>query len=249
MKQFIFEARNGIHIIDLGKTLTQLETACNVLSKTVAKGGKVLFVGTKKQAQEAVKEAAIACGQYYVTERWLGGTMTNLKTIRKSINRLKEIERLESTGNINAYVKQEQSAIRREAARLHKNLDGIRDMDQMPAMMFIIDLKREHNAVAEGRRLNIPIAAIVDTNCDPDLASYPIAGNDDAIRSVRLILATVVQTITLAKAEFDAKNTRRKNVEAAPVAPEVPVEAAPGIEALAALATPPPQAPPASATV
>ncbi len=249
MKQFIFEARNGIHIIDLGKSLTQLETACNQLSKAVAKGGKVLFVGTKKQAQEAVKEAAIACGQYYVTERWLGGTMTNLKTIRKSINRLKEIERLESTGNINAYVKQEQSAIRREAARLHKNLDGIRDMDQMPAMMFIIDLKREHNAVAEGRRLSIPIAAIVDTNCDPDLADYPIAGNDDAIRSVRLILATVVQTITLAKAEFDAKNTRRKNVEPAPVAPEVPVAAAPGIEALAALATPPPQAPSASAAV
>jgi len=249
MKQFIFDARNGIHIIDLGKTLTQLESACNLLSKTVAKGGKVLFVGTKKQAQEAVKEAAVACGQYYVTERWLGGTMTNLKTIRRSINRLKEIERLESTGNINAYVKQEQSAIRREAARLHKNLDGIRDMDQLPAVMFIIDLKREHNAVAEGRRLNIPIAAIVDTNCDPDLADYPISGNDDAIRSVRLILGTVVQTIALAKAEFDAKNTRRKNVEPAPLAPEAPAAAAPGIEALAALATPPPSTPAPSAAV
>jgi small subunit ribosomal protein S2 len=247
MKQFIFEARNGIHIIDLGKTLTQLESACNLLSKTVAKGGKVLFVGTKKQAQEAVKEAAVACGQYYVTERWLGGTMTNLKTIRKSINRLKEIERMETSGTINQYVKQEQSAIRREAARLHKNLDGIRDMEQMPAVMFIVDLKREHNAVAEGRRLNIPIAAIVDTNCDPDLADYPIAGNDDAIRSVRLILATVVQTITLAKAEYDAKNVRRKNVEPAPAAPEAPAAAAPGIEALAALATPPPAAPAPSA--
>lgn len=247
MKQFIFEARNGIHIIDLGKTLTQLESSCNLLSKTVAKGGKVLFVGTKKQAQEAVKEAAIACGQYYVTERWLGGTMTNLKTIRKSINRLKEIERMETSGTINQYVKQEQSALRREAARLHKNLDGIRDMEQLPDVMFVIDLKREHNAVAEGRRLNIPIAAIVDTNCDPDLADYPIAGNDDAIRSIRLILTTVVQTISQAKAEYDAKNVRRKPVEAAPAAPVAPAAAAPGTEALAALATPPPAAPAAPA--
>lgn len=244
MKQYIFDARNGIHIIDLGKTLNQLETACDLLSKTVAKGGKVLFVGTKKQAQEAVKEAATACGQYYVTERWLGGTMTNLKTIRRSINRLKEIEKMEADGSINNYGKQEQSALRREALRMLKNLGGIRNMEQLPEAMFVVDIKREHNAVAEGRRLNIPIAAIVDTNCDPDQVDLPIAGNDDAIRSVRVILGTVVQAITQGRAEYDAKYGRRKTTEvAAPApAPEAPVTPSP--EALAALANPAaPQAP------
>ena len=135
MKRFIFDARNGIHVIDLSKTLTQLTEATEFLSKTVAKGGKILFVGTKKQAQEAVKEAAKACGQMFVTERWLGGTMTNLQTIRRSLARLREIEKMEADGSINAYVKQEQSAIRREAARLFKNLDGIRVLDNKPAAM------------------------------------------------------------------------------------------------------------------
>jgi small subunit ribosomal protein S2 len=214
MKRFIFDARNGIYIIDLSKTMAQLETACEFLHKTVLGGGKVLMVGTKKQAQEAVKEAALACGQFYVIERWLGGTLTNLKTIRRSINRLKEIEKMEANGTINAYGKKEQSAIRREAARLHKNLDGIRGMEQQPDAMFIIDIKREHNAVAEGRRLNIPMVAIVDTNCDPDLIDYPVAGNDDAIRSIRLVLSTIVQNITQAKAEHDARFSRRKTEEA-----------------------------------
>ena len=167
MKQFIFDARNGIYIIDLSKTLTQLETAA-VLAKTIAKGGRALFVGTKKQAQEAVKESAKSCGQLYVTERWLGGTLTNLKTIKRSLGRLKQIEKMETDGTINNYVKQEQSSIRREAARLFKNLDGIRAMDNLPSALFIVDIKREHNAVAEARRLKIPIVAIVDTNCDPD---------------------------------------------------------------------------------
>src|SRR5580700_9796915 len=153
MKPFIFDARNGIHIIDLSKSLTQLETACDFLHGVVAKGGNVLFVGTKKQAQEAVKESAKACGQLYVTERWLGGTLTNFNTIKRSIARLKQIERWETDGSINQYVKQEQSMYRREAARLFKNLDGIRTMDKYPAAMFIVDIKREHNAVAEGRRL------------------------------------------------------------------------------------------------
>src|SRR3989454_395633 len=196
MKPFIFDARNGIHIIDLSRTLNQLEAACNFLTSTVSKGGRVLFVGTKKQAQQAVKETARECGQFYVTERWLGGTLTNFQTIKRSIARLKQIEKMETDGSINAYVKQEQSVIRRELARLIKHFDGIRGMDKFPAAMFVVDIKREHNAVAEARRLKIPLVAIVDTNCDPDLVDYPIAGNDDAIRSVRLVLQTIVQTIS-----------------------------------------------------
>jgi small subunit ribosomal protein S2 len=218
MKPFIFDARNGIHIIDLSKTLNQLEAATNFLSNTVSKGGKVLFVGTKKQAQQAVKETAKECGQFYVTERWLGGTLTNFNTIKRSIGRLKQIERMETDGSINVYVKQEQSMIRREAARLVKFFDGIRTMDKHPGAMFVVDIKREHNAVAEARRLKIPVVAIVDTNCDPDLVDYPIAGNDDAIRSVRMILATIGQTITQAQAEYEAKYARRRQTEAA--APE-----------------------------
>src|SRR5213075_1582532 len=144
------------------------------------------------------KESAKGCGQMFVTERWLGGTLTNLQTIRRSLGRLREIEKMEADGSINNYVKQEQSAIRREAARLFKNLDGLRQLDGSPAAMFVVDIKREHNAVAEARRLKIPIIALVDTNCDPDLIDYPIPGNDDAIRSVRLILSIVQQSITTA---------------------------------------------------
>lgn len=223
MKPFIFDARNGIHIIDLSKTLNQLESACDFLAGTVRKGGKVLFVGTKKQAQHAVKETAKECGQFYVTERWLGGTLTNFATIKRSIGRLAEIEKMETEGTINRFVKQEQSVIRREAARLTKFFDGIRGMDKTPGALFVVDIKREHNAVAEARRLKIPVAAIVDTNCDPDLVGFPIAGNDDAIRSVRVILATIGQVITHAQAEYEAKYARRKTTEEAPAEPPAPV--------------------------
>ena len=218
MKPFIFDARNGIHIIDLSKTVSQLDTACSFLNTTVRKGGSVLFVGTKKQAQEAVREAAKACGQHYVTERWLGGTLTNFSTIKRSIARMKEIEKMETDGSINAFVKQEQSVLRRECARLTKYFEGIRSMDKFPEAMFIVDVKREQNALREGRRLNIPIVGIVDTNSDPDQVNYPIAGNDDAIRSVRLILTTLVQTISQARAEYEAKHARRKTEEA-PIEP------------------------------
>jgi small subunit ribosomal protein S2 len=235
MKPFIFDARNGIHIIDLSKSLAQLEAACNFLHGVVSKGGSVLFVGTKKQAQEAVKQAAKECGQLYVTERWLGGTLTNFNTIKRSIARLKQIERWDTDGTLNQYGKQEQSMYRREAARLFKNLDGIRSMDKYPAAMFVVDIKREHNAVAEGRRLKIPIAAIVDTNCDPELVDFPIAGNDDAIRSVRMVLQTVVQTITMARAEYEAKYGRRKAQEEETSQPAPAETAAP--------APPPPPAP------
>ena len=233
MKQFIFDARNGIHIIDLSKTINQLEAACNFLGDICRKGGQVLFVGTKKQAQEAVREAAKACTQHYVTERWLGGTLTNFQTIKRSIARMKQIEKMDADGSINQYVKQEQSMLRREHARQSKYFEGIRSMDKVPAAMFVVDVKREHNAVAEARRLKIPIVALVDTNCDPDLVTYPVAGNDDAIRSVRLILTTVVQTITQARGEYEAKYGRRK-VEAEAPAPEPAAEApAPAAEPVA----------------
>jgi len=211
MRPFIFAERNGIHIIDLAQTVKRLDVALDAVRETVARGDSVLFVGTKKQAQEAVKEAAKACGQHYVTERWLGGTLTNFNTVKRSIARMKQIEKMETDGSISHYVKQEQSMLRREAARLSKNFEGIRSMDRFPAAMFIVDIKREHNAVAEGRRLQIPIVAVVDTNCDPDLVDYPIAANDDAIRSVRMILTTLVQTITLARAEFESRASRRKS--------------------------------------
>ena len=215
MKKFIFDARNGIHIIDLSKTATQLQAACNFLSETVRKGNSVLFVGTKKQAQQAVKDTAKECGQLFVCERWLGGTLTNYGTLKKSIARLKEIEKMEADGTINQYVKQEQSMIRREAARFMKYLDGIRSMDRMPGAMFVIDIKREHNAVAEARKLKIPVVALVDTNCDPEQADFPIAGNDDAIRSVRVILAAVGQAITQGKAEFESKKSRKPQADEA----------------------------------
>ncbi len=238
MKPFIFDARNGIHIIDLSKSAQQLDAACSYLGGVVRKGGLVLFVGTKKQAQETVKESAKTCGQLYCTERWLGGTLTNFQTVKKSIARMKSIEKMETDGSINDYGKQEQSMIRREHARQFKYFDGIRSMDKYPAVMFVVDVKREHNAVAEARRLKIPIVAITDTNCDPDLVDYPIAGNDDAIRSVRLILSAIVQAVGEAKAEYDSKRARgnkpadqtEATEAAAPVAeaaPAAPKETAP----------------------
>jgi small subunit ribosomal protein S2 len=214
MKPFIFDARNGIHIIDLSKTEAQLQAALNFLGNTVRKGGKILFVGTKKQAQQVVKDTAKETGQMFVTERWLGGTLTNFATVKTSIKRLKEIEKMDADGSINDYVKQEQAVIRREGARLNKYFDGLRDLDKMPAAMFVVDTKREHNAVAEAKTLGIPVVAFVDTNSDPDDAEYPIAANDDAIRSIRLILGAISQAITQGRAEFESKKSRRVNEDA-----------------------------------
>jgi small subunit ribosomal protein S2 len=230
MKPFIFDARNGIHIIDLSKTLTQLQAACDFLSNTVRKGGKVIFVGTKKQAQQCVKDTAKECGQFFVVERWLGGTLTNYNTIKTSIKRLKEIEKMDTDGTINDYVKQEQAMIHREGARLNKYFDGIRGMDKHPAAMFVVDIKREHNAVAEARKLKIPIVALVDTNSDPDLVTYPIAANDDAIRSVRMIMATIGQVITQAQAEFESKRARKPDASETAAAPEEKFESAAAVE-------------------
>ena len=229
MKPFIFDARNGIHIIDLSKTEAQLEAALNYLANSVRKGGKILFVGTKKQAQICVKETAKETGQMFVVERWLGGTLTNFATVKTSIKRLKEIEKWETDGSLANYGKQEQAVIRREGARLNKYFDGLRELDKMPAALFVVDVKREHNAIAEAKKLGIPVVALVDTNCDPEDADYPIAANDDAIRSVRLLLSAVSQAITQARAEFESKKSRRLNEDAAPA--EAAVAPAPEVAA------------------
>ncbi len=211
MRPYIFKAHNGVHIIDLAQTAQQLDSACNFIGNTVRGGGKVLLVGTKKQAQSIVREVAETNNQHYVTDRWLGGMLTNLKTVKQRLKRLKEIEGMEEDGSITSYVKQEQASIRREKARLVKNLGGIRQMDSVPDVVFIVDIKREHNAVAEARKLRIPIVAIVDTNCDPELIDYPIAGNDDALKSIQVIVDAISKTITQAKGEFIAKTGQDDN--------------------------------------
>ena len=195
MKPFIFEKRNAIYIINLGETVKQLQAATQFLSGVAERKGKVLFVGCKKQAQEAVKEAAEACGHFYVNQRWLGGTLTNLATIRKSIGRLKYIENLEKQPEYPKMGKQEIAAVRREGDKLFRNLEGIRNMEKFPDALIIIDTQREAIAVAEARRLGIPVVAIVDTNANPDLIDYPIAGNDDAIRAIRVILQKLVDAL------------------------------------------------------
>ena len=201
MKPFIFEQRNSIYIINLSETVKQLQAATDFLANVARNGGKVLFIGCKKQAQEAVKEAAQACGQLYVNQRWLGGTLTNLTTIRKSVGRLSYLEQIEKSPEYSQMGKQELSALRREAEKLRRNLEGIRTMERLPDALVVIDTTREAIAVAEARRLNIPTVAIVDTNADPDLVTYPIAGNDDAIRAIRVILQKLVDAIYTATHE------------------------------------------------
>ena len=195
MRDFILEEKNSIYIIDLSITIEQLARAASYLGELVKNGGKILFVGTKKQAQEAVREAAEVTGQFFVNQRWLGGTLTNLQTIRRSVARLREFEELEKTPAFSRMNKQETSALRREAAKLHRNLEGLLNMEQLPDALVIIDTNREEIAVAEASRLKIPVVAIVDTNCDPEKIDYPIAGNDDAIRSIRVILQKLVDSI------------------------------------------------------
>ena len=195
MRDFILEEKNSIHIIDLSKTVDQLAKAGDFLSGIAGRGGKILFVGCKKQAQEAVKEAAQACGQFYVNQRWLGGTLTNLVTIRKSVAKLKDFEALEKSAGFNKINKAEASAMRREATRIRKNLEGVLEMEKQPDAIVIIDTVKESIAVAEALRLGIPIVAIVDSNSNPEEVNYPIAGNDDAIRSIRIILQKLVDVI------------------------------------------------------
>lgn len=221
MKRYIFGARNGIYILDLTKTLTQLQVACGFLHEVVLNNGIVLFVGTKKQAQQTIKETATRIGMPYVVDRWLGGTLTNLRTIRNSVNRLKQIDAKLASPEAAQIPSKELPSLRRELAKLHRNLDGIVNMEKPPAAMFVVDIHHQEIAVHEAQRLNIPIIAIVDTNCDPDQVTYPIAGNDDAIRSIKLISTVIGDTIAEALTELG------KTLPQAPVAEPVPVAAEP----------------------
>ncbi len=193
MRPYIFGARNGIHIIDLQQTVKLFRTAYDKVAETVAKGGKVLFVGTKRQAQEAVAQEAGRAGQYYVTNRWMGGTLTNLVTIQKSVDRLKKLEAMFEDGSINRYQKKEILTLQREMDKLNLTLGGIKNMDRLPQLAFIIDPNREDIAVKECRKLGIPIVAVTDTNCDPDVIDYIIPGNDDAIRAIKLFVTAFAE--------------------------------------------------------
>lgn len=199
MKRYIFTERNGIYIIDLQKTVKKVEEAFNYVKEIAADGGNVLFVGTKKQAQDSVREEAERAGMYYVNQRWLGGTLTNFQTIQKRVKRLKDIERMREDGTFDVLPKKEVVGLEKELERLEKFLGGIKDMTGIPDVMFVIDPRKERIAVAEARKLNIPIVAIVDTNCDPDEIDYVIPGNDDAIRAVRLLTAKMADAVLEAK--------------------------------------------------
>ncbi|HZY10498.1 MAG TPA: 30S ribosomal protein S2 [Bacteroidota bacterium] len=187
MKPFIFMERNGIHIIDLKKTQELLEAACNALSNIVAEGKRILFVGTKQQASQIIQEEAVRCGQFYVAARWLGGMLTNFATIRKSVKRLTNIEKMESDGTYDKITKKEILVLDREKEKLHNVLSGVVEMTRQPGAIYVVDIKKEEIAVKEARRLGIPVFAIVDTNCDPALVDYPIPANDDAIKSIQAI--------------------------------------------------------------
>ncbi len=219
MKPYIFGERNGIYIIDLAKSLAHLRQAQQFLYDTVVTGRKVLFVGTKKQAQEPLKEAAERLNQFYVTHRWLGGTLTNSQTVRRSVQRMRDLDRREQAGELDKLAsKKESSMLRREYQKLHRNLCGIADMDRLPGAMFVVDINREAIAVAEANRLGIPVVALVDTNCDPEAIDYPIPGNDDAIRAIRLIVKTVADTVQQASNEYArvaAEEARRRAIEQA----------------------------------
>src|SRR5579863_8090897 len=199
MKRYIYGARNGIYIIDLHQTIKMFEDALTYVKNVVEDGGTVLFVGTKKQAQAAIKEAAQRSGQYFIAERWLGGTLTNWKTIQLRVSRLKELDRMETEGYFERLPKKEALDRRKEREELNRFLEGIRNMAALPTIMFVVDLNKEIIAVREARKLGIPIVAVVDTNCDPDLADVIIPGNDDAIRAIRLVTQKVSETIIEAR--------------------------------------------------
>ena len=216
MAPYIYTERNGIYIIDLQKTVKKLEEAYNFVRDTSANGGNILFVGTKKQAQDAIKEEAARCGGYYVNARWLGGMLTNFRTMRSRIDRLAQLKKMEEDGTFAMLPKKEVIKHQGEIAKLEKYLGGVKEMKKIPAAMFIVDPRKERNAIAEAKKLNIPVVAIVDTNCDPDEIDYVIPGNDDAIRAIRLIAAA------MANAAIEGRQGEDTEV----AAPEAAAEAA-----------------------
>ena len=227
MRPYIFGARNKIHIIDLDKTLPLFRRACQAVTETVASGGRVLFVGTKKQAQDIVREEAERCRMFYVNHRWLGGMLTNFQTIKNSIDRLKRIEAMQEDGTITQYKKKEALMLERQAEKLRRNLGGIKEMKSLPDMVFVVDPKREEIAVDEARRLGIPVVAITDTNCDPDLIDHIIPGNDDAIKSIKLVCAAIADAV-IEGIEARDRSGEESGEEAEPPAAET--EEAPAAE-------------------
>ena len=214
MATYIYTERNGIYIIDLQKTVKKLEEAYNFIREISANGGNVLFVGTKKQAQDAIKEEAARCGGYYVNARWLGGMLTNFRTMRTRIDRLAQLRKMEADGTFAMLPKKEVIKHQGEIEKLEKYLGGVKEMKKIPAALFIVDPRKERNAIAEARKLNIPIVAIVDTNCDPDEIDYVIPGNDDAIRAIRLIAAAMASAAIEGRQGEDATAEAAEAVEA-----------------------------------
>jgi small subunit ribosomal protein S2 len=219
MKPYIFGARNGIHIIDLQKTVKLFRTAYDFIVKTVSEGYPVLFVGTKKQAHDSIVEESERCGMFYVVNRWLGGTLTNFQTLKKSISRFKELDTMKQDGSINRYTKKEALKMEKELVKLEKNLGGIKDMDELPGAVFVVDPKRERIAVREAKKLGIPVVGIGDTNCDPDELDFIIPGNDDAIRAIRLICTKIanacIEGHNLAEERLRAEAALEKEAEVA----------------------------------
>ncbi|MEJ2366822.1 MAG: 30S ribosomal protein S2 [Acidobacteriota bacterium] len=195
MKRYIYGQRNGIHIIDLQHTLREYKKASGFVTEAVARGGKVLFVGTKRQAQDIIKEAASEVAMPYVTERWIGGTLTNFRTIQTRVQRMKELDRLETDPKFDMLTKKERLHLAKEREKLQKSLYGIRDMGRLPAAVFVVDIRREKNCIHEAKKLGIPVVALVDTNCDPDDADFPIPGNDDAVRAIQLFTTKMAEAV------------------------------------------------------
>ena len=220
MKPFIYTSRNGVYIVDLNQTQAQIEAAYNELKAISERGGKVLFVGTKKQAAEVVEEQALRSGSFYVNKRWLGGLLTNFRTIQKRIKRLVEIEEMESSGKIEVYTKKEQANLRKEKAKLEGSLGGIKEMDKLPGVIFLVDPKKERIAILEARKLNIPVVGLVDTNCNPEDVDYAIPGNDDAIRAVKLI-ADVMANAIIEGHQGESEDTTETNFEEVSEAPSI----------------------------
>lgn len=228
MKPYVYTARGGIHIIDLQKTVVRANRAAEFVKKIAADGGKLIFVGTKKQAVEPVQEAAQKCGQYYVTKRWLGGMLTNFETIKASIDRLRKIETMKEKGELEFFTKKERARMDKEYLRLNEFLIGIKDMKDSPSAMFVVDLPKEHIAVAEAQRLGIPVVAIADTNSDPEKIEFPIPGNDDAIRSIKLFANLVAEAYIEGAKEYQSKlrtqTDKGSDLAAEKAASETPAE-------------------------
>ncbi|MFA5038221.1 MAG: 30S ribosomal protein S2 [Candidatus Omnitrophota bacterium] len=220
MKRYIFGEKSGIYIIDLQKTEQFLNEAREFVSETAALGKPILFVGTKKQAQDVIGEEARRCGAFYVNHRWLGGLLTNFQTVKKGIRRYKEIEQMEKDGIFDSLTKKEIAALSKERAKLLKNLSGVLEMDRLPGALFVIDSKKEETAILEAKRLGIPIVALIDTNCDPDLIDYPVPGNDDAIKSIRLISKFMADSLLDGRKRFDDVKAAKKEMEEKQEGPE-----------------------------